>query len=287
MSKPTLVFHLGHSAGFYSEFNNMVLAILYCQRHNIDFRLYSADANFRNAKGWTDYFLPFCHETRNYTHHYINHRFDAPMGGKRKLLYNTYKFLFPSSYLTSELWNRFRHIDQDELSTTETQKLCTPIIERIYRFNPTTQQSIDSLIKPLNLPDRYIGLHVRGGDKDTEHEILSINQYISEAENRTDLRTAFVYTDDYRFVTALRKQYPTWEFNTLTPSTDRGYFHHEFLKLDAATRAKKTINMFASMEMLSRAELTFCTFSSNIGMFLGMRMGNRAVGIDMDHWMIW
>ena len=45
--------------------------------------------------------------------------------------------------------------------------------------------------------------------------------------------------------------------------------------------------MFASMELLSRASITFCTYSSNIGMFLGMRMGNRAIGIDMDNWMIW
>ena len=45
--------------------------------------------------------------------------------------------------------------------------------------------------------------------------------------------------------------------------------------------------MFASMELLSRTSITFCTYSSNIGMFLGMRMGDRAIGIDMDKWMIW
>ena len=41
------------------------------------------------------------------------------------------------------------------------------------------------------------------------------------------------------------------------------------------------------MELLSRASITFCTYSSNIGMFLGMRMGDRAIGVDMDNWMIW
>lgn len=41
------------------------------------------------------------------------------------------------------------------------------------------------------------------------------------------------------------------------------------------------------MELLSNASLSFCTYSSNIGMFLGMRMGKRAVGVDLDHWMIW
>ena len=41
------------------------------------------------------------------------------------------------------------------------------------------------------------------------------------------------------------------------------------------------------MEAMCHSELTICTFSSNIGMYLGMRIGNRAVGIDMDKWMIW
>lgn len=70
MNKDKLIFHLGHSAGFYSEFNNMVLAILYCKQHSIDFRLYSADANFGIRKGWRDYFLPFCAEKKSNTSFY-------------------------------------------------------------------------------------------------------------------------------------------------------------------------------------------------------------------------
>lgn len=282
-----LIFHLGHSAGFYSEFNNMVLAILYCQRHDIDFNLYSADANFRIDKGWNDFFLPFCHETRNPAHHYINHRFSEPKGGKRKLLYHAYKQLYPTTYLTSELWESFRHIDQTELSTTDTRDLSKTIIERIYRFNPVTQHQIDNLLQNVGIPNEYVGFHVRGGDKTTEHDILALDEYISLAESKTDIRNAFVYTDDYRFIEKLEETYPAWRIYTLTDKEDRGYFHNEFVTLDTATRKKKTINMFASMELLSRASMTFCTFSSNIGMFLGMRMGDHAVGVDMDNWMIW
>lgn len=287
MSKPTLVFHLGHSAGFYSEFNNMVLAILYCQRHNIDFRLYSADANFRIKKGWQDFFIPFCPETCNPAHHYINHRFSEPKGGKRRLLYNAYKQLHPSTFLTSKLWNSFRHIDQTELSTIETRDLAASIISRIYRFNPTTQQQVENLLQSIELPDEYVGFHVRGGDKTSEHDILTLSEYISKAEALTPIRNAFVYTDDYRFFETLKEEYSSWQFYTLTPKEDHGYFFDEFMSLTPIERARKTINMFASMELLSRAAMTFCTFSSNVGMFLGMRIGDRAIGVDMDNWMIW
>ena len=44
--KKKLIFHLGAEGGFYSEFNNMISAILYCLKYKYKFILYSKDANF-------------------------------------------------------------------------------------------------------------------------------------------------------------------------------------------------------------------------------------------------
>lgn len=282
-----LVFHIGHSAGFYSEFNNMVLAILYCQRHGIEFELYSADANFKVSKGWRDFFLPFCHETRNPIHHFINHRFEAPKGGKRKALYELYKRFCPNRYLTSELWDEFRHIDQTELTTLKTRDLSLEIIEKTYRFNIETQQHVNDLVSSLELPRDYVGFHIRGGDKMSEHKLLTVDAYIEKAKRLTDLRTAFISSDDYGLIEEIRKRFPSWRFLTLTPKENRGFFYNEYNQLDKQAKKNNTINLFASIELLSRAQFTFCTFSSNIGMFLGMRMGDRAIGVDMKDWMIW
>lgn len=287
MRKQKLIFHIGHSAGFYSEFNNMVIAILYCRRHGIDFNIYSADANFRIKKGWQDYFLPFCSESYNPVHHYINHRFDAPKGGKRKLLYDTHKRIFPNNYLTSELWNDFRHIDHSELTTAEVQQNSAAIIDEIYRFNPSTKEQIDNLISTLNLNKPYIGFHIRGGDKQFEHELLTTDIYIKKAEQLTNIRQALISTDDYKNYEILCQQYPQWKFYTLTPKSNQGHSQKQFNKLTPTQKYNELLVLFASIELLSHAELTFCTFSSNIGMFLGMRMGNRAIGVDMDKWMIW
>ena len=51
---PEFVYHLGCEAGFFSEYNNMILGMLYCLRKRIRFSLYSSDANFAYLKGWTD-----------------------------------------------------------------------------------------------------------------------------------------------------------------------------------------------------------------------------------------
>ena len=45
-----LVFHVGESAGFFSEYNCMILVMLYCLQHKIQFKLYSRDANFGYEK---------------------------------------------------------------------------------------------------------------------------------------------------------------------------------------------------------------------------------------------
>ncbi|MCQ2301571.1 MAG: hypothetical protein MJZ94_02965 [Bacteroidales bacterium] len=285
--KQKLIFHVGHSVGFYSELNNMILAILYCQRHNIDFELYSKDANFGQGKGWTDFFLPFCKETKWDGHHYINQRYENPKGGKRKLLMDFYKFTHPHTYLTPDLWNDFRHIDLTEMSSKEVRDATKPIVNEIYRFNKQTQAEIEDLMNSINIDEPYIGFHIRGGDKCTETNLLNVNAYIDKAESLTTLRKAFVSSDDYRNIELIRELYPYWSFVTLTEEDSHGYQQNKYNISSADKKHHNLINMFASMEYLRKAELTFCTFSSNVGLFLGMCMGDKAIGVDFKKWMIW
>ena len=58
--------YLGIGTGFFSEFNNMVLAILYCLVNKIKFKLYLMNAKgFPNNKGWEEFFMPFANELIN------------------------------------------------------------------------------------------------------------------------------------------------------------------------------------------------------------------------------
>lgn len=285
--KSKLIFHIGHSAGFYSEFNNMVLAILYCKKHNIDFVIYSQDANFGQKNGWTDFFLPFCKETKWAGHHYINQRYDNPKGGKRKLLLDAYKFIHPNTYLTPDLWNSFRHIDQTEMTTQDVRDCSKQIVEETYRFNPKTQKDIQALMQTIHIDEPYIGFHIRGGDKRFETQLIDATEYIKKAETITSIRTVFVSSDDYNNVDILRKKFPEWRFYTLTDEQSKGYNQQTYNTTDRKEKRHQLLNMFASMEYLRNAELTFCTFSSNVGIFLGMCMGNQAIGVDFDDWRIW
>lgn len=285
--KQRLIFHVGHSCGFYSEFNNMVLAMVYCRQHGIDFQIYSSDAVFKHRDGWTDYFLPFCREVRNPIHHLLNARYAFPTAFRYRSLLAAYRTLHPHTLLTPDVWNSFRHIDQTSLTTNEVRLRAADIIDEIYRFNSATESEIRALINSLDIPKPYIGMHIRGGDKCLEHDIISADAFITRAEELSPIRRAFIYTDDYSNIARLRQGYPNWEFHTLASPNDHGYVHTQFIALPPAQKRLRTINMLSSMELLSQAELTLCTYSSNVGMFLGMRHGVNPIGMDFDSWLIW
>lgn len=292
-----LVFHVGTDAGFYSEFNNMVLAMIFCLQNHIKFSLYSSDANFKFKDGWSDYFVPFCDEKIDSFHHKYNMRYEEPFfsahGVERfKILY--WRMRNKHTYLTSDLFYHFRNVEFErkhfsipELGLAGNLKeMGGYIVNMIYRFNDTTQHEVSSLIDGLNLPDKYVGFHIRGGDKFVEHKLEQCSTYISKAEMLTDVRSAFVLTDDYKIVEALRMDFPQWKFYTLTRPDENGYFHKEFLLKTVSEKKKDLIKLFSAMDILKRSELFIGTFSSNPGMFLGMCM-DKAYGIDFEKWLLW
>jgi hypothetical protein len=294
--KKRLVFHFGENAGFYSEFNNMVLGIAYCLLHNIRFQMYSDDAVFRTDKGWNDYFLPFCEEKHCILHHLTNKRANRKKTGRQRV-YRVFNQIFnPHLYLTSDLWYEFRNLDKTlenkayRLFFPESESLqdvCAEIIGMIYRFNDSTQKEIDQSIATLNIKGEYVGFHIRGGDKIIEHKLLEVKEYIDTAEKTTNIRQAYVFTDDYSAFELLCAEYPQWRFFTLASSDDEGYFHKQFIKLPVEVRRAKMIYMFSSIELLSQARHNFCTYSSNVGMFLGMRVGDKTHGVDFEKWFLW
>lgn len=295
-----LIFHLGSDAGFYSELNNMVLAIIYCLQYRIKFSLYSLDANFKYNVGWNDFFTPFCDEISDPFHHKYNIRYEDPLfwvhGSERlKILY--WRMRHKHTYLTSDLFFKFRNVGFERMRFSipelglvgDLREIGGCIINNlIYHFNEHTNSEIATLINAINLPDRYIGFHIRGGDKFVEYELEQCITYISKAEQLSTIRDGFVLTDDYLIIEALQNDFPHWHFYTLTSPTERGYFHSEFQKLDKKDKKDNLVKLFASMEVLRKSELFIGTYSSNPGMFLGMCMDEtRVYGIDFEKWLLW
>jgi len=292
--KKNLTYRLGVSAGFFSEYNNMILAMLYCLEKKIQFKLYSNDANFKYNKGWTDYFLPFCKDNAWSYQRYNFRAIDTSKKYDPRII--LHHLLKPNSFLTFELWPAFRNRNRENLKYCipelgidgDLKQACQVLINLTWQYNEATQVLVNDLITSLQLPEKYIGFHIRSGDKIQEADLWSVSCYVEEAQKHTNLRTAFVLTDDYQIIETLQTRFPEWNIYTLCGKVEKGFYFRDFLKQDRLIIRDSLVKLFASVDALSRSELFVGTFSSNIGMFLGMRMDSGQVyGIDLEKWQIW
>ncbi len=297
--KKTLVFHIGVQAGFFSEYNNMILTMLYCLNNNIKFVLCSDDANFSYSKGWTDYFLPFCEEVSSEFHHEYNLRTDQIRDKEltfwEKLRIRFYKFRHGITYLTQDLFlPEVRVIDQykdaryciPELGIDgDLNQACKVLLEITWRYNEDVKLELDKMISTVVLSKPYVGFHMRDGDKSVEVDIVDPSVYIDKAEELTDIRIAFVLTDDYRVINKLHDNHSSWQIYTFCAESENGYVHDDFYNNSKEFVRKGHIKLFASIEILSQSDLFIGTFTSNPGMYLGMRIPlEKCTGVDYDHW---
>jgi len=295
--KKSLVYHLGGEAGFFSEYNNMILAMLYCLDHKIKFSLYSDDANFRFEKGWQDFFLPFCEESHDSFHSKYNHR--QPLR-QINFRYTWKRFRYRKknnlNYLSSDIWPRFRSkrfrnntFNFPSLSINgNILHACSKLVEFTWRFNTETKNEVINVANSVNMPSRYLGLHIRRGDKESEFSQIEEDKYMQIAIDKSEIKDAFVLTDDYRVIVKLKKDYQDWNFYSLCDESERGYVNNDFVKSDLVTKRAHLIKLFASIYLLSKSELFIGTFSSNPDMFLAMAMGLEKVhSVDFEKWIIY
>ncbi len=287
-----LIHHFGTGNGFYSELNSLLFSTLFCLQNKLRLELYSKDAAFTFGNGWSEFFKPFCPEFKNdligkrISRDYINNHRD-------KHICYLYKIITRNDILNDIYWycrsgwfehNHFRipelGIDGD---IRQAMKIIIPIV---YRFNDRYTSVIDKYIRDLNLPNDYISLHVRAGDKITERDLITPQNYLEKAKMNSECRNIFVATDDYRIFEMLRDNNPQYSFYTLTSPEENGYDQDKFVQSSKESIRHNLIEMFSSIRIILQSVLFVGTYSSNPGMFVGMQLDNKMIGMDFDRWLI-
>ena len=287
-----LIHHFGTGNGFYSELNSLLFSTLFCLQNKLRLELYSKDATFTFGNGWTEYFESFCPEFKNdfigkrISRDYINNHRD-------KHICYLYKIFTGNDILNDIYWycrsGWFEHshycipelgIDGD---IRQAMKVIIPIV---YRFNSKYNYIINKFIQDLHLPDEYIGLHVRAGDKVTERDLIKPQDYLEKAKNYSDCTNIFIATDDYRIFEQLRDDNPDYTFYTSTSPEDMGNDTDIFFASSPENIKRNLVEMFASINLFLNSKLFIGTYSSNPGLFVGMLNDERMVGMDYDKWLI-
>ena len=290
------VYRLGGSTGFFSEYNNMVLAIHYCLINHLQFVLESEGANFSTGVGWNEFFRPFCKEIKNKWLRRFNFRTKPVYTNRYEwICFNLYKRIHPNTVLMYSLFDIIREMKTDKIYTVAEIGLsgslldnCTKIHHMIWRYNEPTEKRIGALIYALNMPERYVGIHIRLGDKKEEALLYRPIDYIEHVQKYSDEKDVFVLTDDYRAIISLKKDYPEYHFFTLCMENERGYDLNALLKRPKSEQIESYLRLWASMDVLEQSILFVGTYSANPGMNMGFRLAeNQIKCLDYEKWTLW
>jgi hypothetical protein len=283
-----LVFRVGSEAGFYSEAVSVLECMAFCWLNKFQFRLYSGDANFQSGgMGWQQFFDSFCIESNNCLNRYFNSRrlpskvdawnkhfpfnqrvgrslsyYISPVG--RCLLLKAEK----ARYLTSDFFGAFTSrkfkecmikwplFGMDGTVYPEISKL----IPFAMRYNDQTYEYMIRLRDSLSLPEDYVSVQMRGGDKiaslryNQNHESAKQSStaayYIEQMEmSGVEIKNLFVLADDYRYIEDVRRSHPDWNVFTLALPDQRGYSNEKFKQLDWGVKQQMLLRLFCAVEI--------------------------------------
>lgn len=258
------------SAGFFSEVNNLLLAILYGHKNNfeivIDFgsirfidvdslnkilnlKVYNilnsniiSNASTRGLKTYLyDYsgYIKFI-QFLKYLIYYIR--------------YKIYEFRNnPNLDLLQRHWSKIRNLRfnlNDE--------------DKIFLYSTVQKLWIHKSPKESNFKHICIGVHLRRGDKVLEIENISLNQYYNEIVKQSKIigtKEVFLFTDLLEDGLKLKKRLRGYNVS-LNYIDDEGYYHEEFLKLPIEIKINKTLLL---CDIVNRMACTSHFIGSNDG----------------------
>ena len=265
--KKSVIYHVGIDAGFHSEVDAMMESMLWCYLNKVKFILYADDANFSGGNGWNEFFVPFCEENHDPLNKIGNFRYPVQI---HKFRYSILQFLLKirnhANYLTADVFAKciprkysqnimvkWPEFDIDGSIFTQFAKLRNIAL----RFNDKTQDEVNKIIENLNLPENYVSIQCRGGDKVLEvKELMKVDEVLKKIkEHHINIQHLFVFSDDYRYVDELKSKCPAWNIYTLTNKDERGYDNAEFNRLNWEKKRVEMIKMFAAIEICMKSSL--------------------------------
>lgn len=265
--KYSMIFHLSppNSSGVYSELGSMIRCFIFCHMNDIKFIMYSDDANITGGHGFEEFWLPFCEENHEKLNMKYNYK-DKKYGIKKTFPVQILKKITNVDFLTQDFfkifaYGRFREkpvewdlFGMSGLVDVEMGK----VMDFCMRYNDQTWEEICNLVSSVGLPDEYLSIQMRGGDKIIECELLTTEEYVNHIIGRnTGVKDIFVFTDEYRYVEELKEQLPDYNIYTLCEKNENGFVIDEFREQSWNIKRKNMIKLFAMMEICYEAKVHF------------------------------
>ncbi len=161
-----------------------------------------------------------------------------------------------------------------DLAWWEASELC---LSMIWRFREDVDAQVRHHRAVLDLPEEYLALHVRRGDKITETEYVPLERYVETIE-RFPYRHVLVASDDSGIVAKLRGLLGRGFIVIPAGSPNsRGYDQRSFDAQLPESRWRSTVQFLCEFEAIRRATQVIVSTSSNVGCLIQYARGGRGV----------
>ena len=297
-----IIYSLTHR-GLYSELVNLALAKVYADKYNYRLLVNSRNWNSKIDNGLSDWFIPYFEETHSIlTYQEKIYNKEKPWIGKiyynpsafwgywRERLYNKiFKFFNPTALLSKESFQRMHSGDfLSQYSEGELLNAVSNSFKKFYKYNALTQNSISEKKQYINIPDNYISVHIRRGDKIVtgEMEDINLNIYVDAIRKYSYIsNNIYIATDDVTVISYISKKLSDTDIKIYYNKENKlkGFDEKTYNLKSDSVRRDEVLNMLFDMDMMINSSFFIGTFSSNVGCVVAMYLGlDKCHSIDVS-----
>ena len=297
-----IIYSLTHR-GLYSELVNLALAKVYADKYNYRLLVNSRNWNSKIDNGLSDWFIPYFEETHSIlTYQEKIYNNEKPWIGKiyynpsafwgywRERLYNKiFKFFNPTALLSKESFQRMHSGDfLSQYSEGELLNAVSNSFKKFYKYNALTQNNISEKKQYINIPDNYISVHIRRGDKIVtgEMEDINLNIYVDAIRKYSYIsNNIYIATDDVTVISYISKKLSDIDIKIYYNKENKlkGFDEKTYNLKSDFVRRDEVLNMLFDMDMMINSSFFIGTFSSNVGCVVAMYLGlDKCHSIDVS-----
>ena len=140
----------------------------------------------------------------------------------------------------------------------------------------------------MGIPNNYIGVHIRRGDKITSKEMeeIRLDKYVNTIINYKSVSSnVFIATDDTSIINDIKEKLNFHGFNIFYNSKNQstGFNEAFFNKASKQTRREETINVLFDMDVLIHSKFFIGTYTSNLSRVVPFFLGlDKCISLDND-----
>ena len=142
---------------------------------------------------------------------------------------------------------------------------CQWLLDVTWDLSDDVRTEVDRIKAGFDLPESYLAVHVRRGDKKTESPYVPISQFVSAIQPLIALSsTVVVATDDARAVAELAAELGSgWQVTSMADGS-QGYDQAEFNRRTVKARFAAAVRFMAEVEAMREAQHFVGAASTNV-----------------------